>query len=105
MNYLSFDTTPIEEECAQAGSVEYYQKAKKEGETLIKQLKRQFGEPPNGCSLKMKLNPHDFGNYFTVNVFFDENKDNCVEYAMKIENDFPEFWDEESIKELDKKNE
>jgi hypothetical protein len=105
MDYLVFDPVPLDEECTQVGCENYYQKSRKEAKALIGQLKRQFGEPPFGCKFKIKSNPHDFGDYISVNIEFDDNNEECVNYAYNIEENFPYNWDEIAKKELEKDDE
>ncbi len=98
---LNLAPVPLGEECAQLGSPEYLRRSRKECMAFIHQLKRVFGEPPSGASFKMTTNPHDFGTYRDVDIVFNDEDDAASEYAYKVEANLPEFWDEESLKELD----
>jgi len=100
-NYETFGPTPVDEDCQQVGMPSYdHQKAKKECWAYVKQLIRQFGEPPMGARLTVKSFPHDFGSYMEACGVFDESIEEAVEYVYKIEGELPESWDEEAKKEL-----
>ena len=93
-------TTPSGEQCAQVGSINYGQNARKEGRALINLIKREFGEPPTGVSLELKSNPHDFGTYLDVVIRYDGDSEEHESYALRVEADCPEYWDDEAKKEL-----
>jgi hypothetical protein len=95
-------TTPPNEECAQVGSktYDYYTHARKEGRALINQLRRVLGPEPPGASLQLKSNPHDFGMYITVAVFYDGEDPLSAVYAERCDVECPREWDDEARKEL-----
>lgn len=97
---ISLSPTPIGEECAQLGDIDYSQRARKECRAFINQLTREFGEAPAGARLKVTTNPHDFGSYLDVVVEFDPENEAASEWAYSVEGSLPEFWDEEAIAEL-----
>jgi hypothetical protein len=100
---LELCCSPVYEDCAQVGSEDYYVQVKKECRALINQLRRQFGNEPPGCILFIKSNSHDFGTYHEVAAKFDDNNEEAIEYAYKIESNLPLRWDEEAKKELNLK--
>jgi hypothetical protein len=95
-------TTPFMESCAQVGSREYdyYDRARKEAQAYINQLRRVLGKEPEGVRLSVKSHPHDFGSYLTVVCYFDPNDNTAADYAQKCESDGPSEWDEEARTEL-----
>ncbi len=98
---LSIGATPAEESCEQVGTPNYNpEKASKECRVFANQLKRQFGEPPYGARIGIKSNPHDAGNYLEVVVYYNDNIEEAIDYAFKIEAESPANWDEEAKKEL-----
>lgn len=101
-DYLSIGPTPTGEDCAQVGSENYLERARRECKVFIAQLKRVFGEPPFGAHLSITSNPHDFGSYLDVAVVYHDDVEEAVKYAFKVEAETPEYWDEEAKKELDK---
>jgi hypothetical protein len=100
MDSLELASAPVGEECAQLGSDGYYERAKKECNAFIRQLRREFGNEPVGARLYIKSNPHDFGNYYEVACKFDENCQEATEYAFDLEARLPENWDEKAKVEL-----
>lgn len=103
MEFLEFDLTPSEENCSQVGKDNYYANATKEYETIKNQLIRIFGNPPNGVFFKKSFVPHDFGSYIELRVYYDNNDETSIDYAFKLENEWPAKWDQEAIKELESK--
>lgn len=93
-DYLDLGCTPVEENCAQVGKVGYLDRARAECREFIGQLRRQFGPEPVGCKLAVKSNPHDFGSYLSVVVYFDDAIEESITYAFKLEADLPEYWDD-----------
>lgn len=97
LDYLTIGPAPADEPCAQVGSENYKSQTKMECFVYIKQLKRVYGEPPEGSYLRIKGFPHDFGTYHEVVVEYENEKG--MEYAFKCESGCAE-WDEESKAEL-----
>lgn len=99
-DYLEFDCTPIEEECSQTGCTENYLKMQAiEFEVLRRQLLREFGECGN-VVIKRKANPHDFGTYYSLCIYYDDDNETETEFVFNIEEKFPEKWDDQALKEL-----
>ena len=100
-------TTPPEESCAQIGSREYdyLDRARREARAYIGQLRRMFGEEPDGARLSIKSHLHDFGNYLTVVCFFNSDNPAAVDYAFRCEAEGPQEWDEPAKHELNSTNE
>jgi hypothetical protein len=101
-DYLSIGSVPAGEDCVQVGTKDYCERAKKECRAFAGQLLRRFGEPPTGVSFAVKGFPHDFGTYYEVVVYFDDKIKAAIEYAFRVENNMPEYWDETAKKELAK---
>jgi hypothetical protein len=94
-DYIDIGSTPANEECAQVGSDNYYEKARKECATFIGQIRREFGPEPGSARLGIKGNPHDFGTYYEVVCYYDDNDETGMDYAFKCESSAPD-WDAES---------
>lgn len=97
---LDVGCSPSSEECAQVGRDDYYHRAKVECHAYINQLRRMFGREPEGASLRVKVNPHDFGTYHSVVCRFDPNNKIAIEYAYRLESQGPEHWDDEGWREI-----
>lgn len=99
-DYLTIGATPPGEECAQVGSDGYYERAKKECRAFLNQLKRQFGDEPKGADLRVKGFSHDFGTYYEVVCYYDEESEEAADYAFRLESETPEEWDAAARQEL-----
>lgn len=99
-DYITLGPTPGDESCAQLGSDNYYDNARKEGRAYINQLRRTFPDLPPGVTFTLKANPHDFGTYHEVNVVFDTNNEAAVKAAYNIDENVPAEWDAEARTEL-----
>lgn len=97
---IMFGPTPSDEKCAQIGDHNYRRNALLECHTLIRQIRRQFGQEPEGCELHIASCLHDFGTYFEVAITFDTTKKPSVKYAFDLDRELPKKWDEESRKFL-----
>ena len=91
---LYLGAVPNEEECIQVGSKNYLERAEAECEQYIKVLKTKFQDMPDGLEFEIKHCPHDFGTYLEVVVTFDRYDEEQSEYAIKIENNRPEYWED-----------
>lgn len=99
---ISFGSTPPEESCAQIGSEDYSVRVRKECKAFINQLRRQFGPEPDGASLTINGNSHEYGTYYEVACKYDPNVEEAVKYAFRIDEELPGNWDAEALVELKK---
>jgi len=90
--YLSIGSSPPDEDCAQVGHANYKEKAAKECERYIKLIKITCGLPPENASLAIKSFPHDFGTYYEVVVYYDDQDENAINYAFHVEKNEPMTW-------------
>ena len=94
-DYFSLGSTPAGEDCIQVGQPNYMDESTKECQRYIAQLRRQFGTEPIGTRFGIKTFPHDFGSYKEVVIYFDDEDEEAVHFAYKVEAECPEYWDEE----------
>jgi hypothetical protein len=99
---LDLGSSPSHEDCAQVGSDEYAMRARRECRAYINQLRRLFGEEPDGARFSVKSNPHDFGSYYSVVCYFDGDNQAAADYAYRCEAG-TDTWDAEAIQELSDK--
>lgn len=99
-DYLTVGPVPAEEECEQVGQDYNPTRARKECNAYMAQLRRQFGEPPTGARLRILSNPHEFGAYLEVAVYYDSDIEGALTYAFDIENNSPREWDETARADL-----
>lgn len=100
INYITIGSSPCDEPCAQVGSENYHENARKEGKAFINQLRRQFGPEPASASLRIKGFPHDFGTYHEVVCYYDSSDDVGADYAFRLESEMPAEWDQQAKQEL-----
>jgi len=98
-DFVSIGCTPAGENCESLGPNYDPIKAKQECVAFMRQLRRVFGEEPQGARLRIKSNPHDFGSYLEVICEYDENNEVASDYAFECEN-LPESWDTQAKIEL-----
>lgn len=92
--YMEIGPTPANEECLQLGADNYTSDgARAECHRFIRTIKVKLGEPPEGASLVVRSNRHDFGTYYEVAVKYDEAKEAAIDYAFKVESEAPTEWD------------
>ena len=99
-DFLELGPCPCDEDCEQLGANYDPARARMECRVLLDQMIRQLGDPPAGAYFKIRSNPHDFGTYYELAVYFDENEEQAVKYAFKAEREFPQHWDNEARKAL-----
>lgn len=101
IDWLYLGPTPTEESCAQVGTDNFKQIAKKEMTAFCNQLYREFPDATElGVAFKIKWEMHDFGEYGEVVAAYPLDNEKAFEYALKVEWNVPEHWDKEAIKEL-----
>ena len=100
-DYITIGSTPYEEDCAQVGSANYPERSRVECRAFKEQLLRIFGEPPEGADIGVKSFDHDFGTYREVVCYYDEDEEESVRYAFKLEEEIPTQWDNEARVLLD----
>lgn len=94
-DFLELGTTPYGEDCAQVGSDNYRENARKEANRYIAMLEKRFPFKPEKCQYGIKWNPHDFGSYAEVVIHFDDQDEMSQAYAFHVENNLPETWDDD----------
>lgn len=92
--YIDLESVPYEEECAQVGTPDYYVNARAECNRFISGLKKYFAAQISNVEIAFctKSNPHDFGNYLSVRLYYWANDEAAEEVAFLIENNIPATW-------------
>ena len=94
-DFLTLGPVPAEEECQQVGTENYDpQKAFDECVRYKKLIREKFGDEPRGADLHIKSFPHDFGSYYEVVCYYDDNYEEAIDYAFACENNSPVTWDD-----------
>jgi len=93
--------SPYDEPCYQVGSPEYSATAAiRECRLYIEAIKKHLGEPPSGCCLVVRGNPHDLGTYYEVEAVYDPDNVAAMEYALRCESEAPATWAEAGMPEV-----
>ena len=100
-DYLNIGPTPCSEDCAQLGEDNFKENATIQMDAFVNQLYRQFPEAESkGVRFTKKWFNHDFGSYGEVVAVYDDENEEAVNYAIMVENNTPELWDSEALKEM-----
>ncbi len=94
-DYLNIGSSPPGEDCVALGEPDYERRAKEECRRYIQKLREFLGPEPEGARLAIKGFNHDFGRYYEVVCWFEEDNEPATEYAFACESEGPETWDEE----------
>jgi hypothetical protein len=96
-------TTPCNEPCAQVGEENYMTNARIEAHVYLDQLRRTFGENPQGSFFKVVRCPHDFGTYLDIRFYYDDEDQQHVRYMSDVESGC-ETWDAHALQQLQRAN-
>jgi len=98
--WIDIGSSPPGEPCAQVGTEEYLERARRECKVYIALLRRTLGDEPVGAQLSVRSNPHDFGTYLSVVCYYDPAIEGAIDYAFRCESEGPDEWDEQAREEL-----
>ncbi len=82
------------------GAEDYPEASRRECRAFVNQLRRHFGEEPEGAQLKIRRQAHDFGSYLEVVVEYDTEMPASIEYAFEVDTKTPGEWDDIARREL-----
>lgn len=103
-DFMYLGETPSDESCVQVGAGDggYTNTLhmRQEQQVMIRYLRRLFGLEPQGAALKIRSEQHDFGELLTIVCEYRDDEPRSVEYAFKLEKEWPERWDEIAVGEL-----
>jgi len=91
-DYLTIGATPCEESCEPVPYKDGGIKAKAECAAFIEAIRRKLGPEPAGAQLRVKSFPHDFGTYYEVVCWYEEDDVEACQYAYRCESDAPTTW-------------
>lgn len=96
-DFINIGSSPCEEDCAQVGTPNYYERARKECDRFRELIRSCCGNEPEGSSARLivKSFPHDFGSYWEVCCSFDDEDRVGMSYAYHVEGNSPATWDAE----------
>lgn len=97
---MSIGPAPCDEECAQVGDRDFFDRSRTECRVFREQIRRTIGIEPEGAILRVKGFPHDFGTYYEVVCEFDPENERALNYALECEGNSPMTWDANARQEL-----
>lgn len=100
-DYISIGATPAEEPCEQLGPYYSPARARDENFRFIELIRKTVGNEPEGALLGSKAFDHEWGRYYEVVCYFDDDNEEAMQYAYKCEAEAPSRWqipDEYTIK-------
>ena len=93
-DYMNIGSTPPEEDCAQVGAEDYRERTRAETNRYIEVLRQKLGREPIGARLAVKGFQHDFGTYYEVVCYYNEDFPDSLNYALACEGYGPKTWDD-----------
>ena len=97
-DYISIGSAPCEEACVQVNPEgDYHQAMRAECLRFLELVSKKLGPEPEGASLAIKSNPHDFGTYYEVVCYFEDSNEEAREYALLCEGEAPLTWGDDTL--------
>ena len=91
-DYLEIGPTPPEETCIPMNTDSVAERA--ECKRYIECIRAKLGPEPEGAQLRVRSNNHDFGTYYEVACFYDNENEEATDYALLCEGHGPATWDD-----------
>ena len=89
---------PWDEPCPDMNGDAYVRKAQAHLRRFIEQIRRHYGNEPDGGLLCIQSNPHDFGTYYSCEYVW--TNDAAAEYGFAVEGDdlgVLTYWDKQEV--------
>ena len=97
-DYVSIGSAPCDEDCVQVTKEgDYHEAMKTECRRFLELIRKKLGPEPPGTRLAVKANPHDFGTYYDVICYFNDNDDEGRHYAFRCEAQSPRTWGDDKL--------
>lgn len=80
-DFISIGSVPFDEDCAQVGSENYRERARAECARFRDLLQKLYP----AAQFRVKSFPHDFGTYYEVVAYYDDNDEEQVKAAFDAE--------------------
>ena len=97
-DYVSIGSAPCDEDCVQVTKEgDYHEAMKTECRRFLELIRKKLGPEPPGTRLAVKANPHDFGTYYDVVVYFDDEDEQARGYALRCEGWSPRTWADDHL--------
>jgi len=95
-DWMEIASAPYDEDCVQVNPQgDYHDAMKAECRRFIELIRKKLGPEPPGAYLSVKSCPHDFGTYYTVVCYYDDQNQEAAAYAYLCESDAPRTWSDD----------
>ena len=95
---MSIGSAPCNENCVQVNPEgDYHEAMRAECRRFLELIRKKLGVEPPGARLAVKANPHDFGTYYDVVCWFDDEYEEARHYALRCERDAPTTWEDDKL--------
>lgn len=97
IDWMDFESSPTDEECVYVSRTEpYVERMALEAARMQNALNQYFGDFIEGTSIKFEAhwNPHCFGRYTSMRVYYDADKPEELAMVLLIEEYWPRSWNE-----------
>ena len=96
-DYVTIGSAPCEEECVSVSKTDDYLGAMRaECSRFLQLIRKTLGPEPDGARLAVKGFPHDFGTYYEVICWYEEDNEEASAYAFRCESEAPATWEEQA---------
>jgi hypothetical protein len=92
--YLELGPAPCNEQSAEVGTHDYWDRAVNECRAYAEAIRRKLGREPDGAVLTVNSFRRGLGTYYQVVCHYDQDSPNAIEYAMRCKRDAPATWAE-----------
>ena len=97
-DYLTLGSTPILEECQVSQTENYILKMREESRRYMDMLQRRFPIPEGlNVFFSIKKFSQYFGSYFEAVIYFDDEVEEELRFALFVEKFLPDRWEETEI--------
>lgn len=92
-DFITLGSAPIDEDCVQVSSrVNYIPAMRAECRRYKEMLEYIYPKLPESCYFGVKNFEHDFGTYFEVVIYYDDEIEEAVDFANDLQDNQPEKW-------------
>jgi len=97
-DYVSIGSSPCDEQCTQVEPTgAYVGPMREECKRFLELVRKVMGKEPDGAYLSVKGFPHDFGTYYEVVCYFDDEDEEARKYAYRCESEAPSRWETANV--------
>ena len=97
-DYISIGSAPRNEDCVQVNPQgDYHDAMRAECRRFLDLIQKKLGLGPPGAYLAIESIPHDFGTYYDVVCYFNDEDEQARAYALRCEADAPETWEDDHL--------